>query len=323
MKNQPVLSVCIPTYNRNELLAKALDRICRQVSILDRPDRIEIIISDNASTDNTVSFVATYIEENQHLNIRLISHPVNVGMDGNFNTCYQVASGEYVCLMSDDDFLCPGSLAFLLDSIEENYNIGAIFLNPFPINGCVSFKNEKITEFDAVLKRVGNRLFHLGAFAFKRSIFESKDYSDYIGSFLLISYVFADVVSSGEGVLFSDRSFYEITQNNSGGYNFFEVFVTNYCTFLKEIAPKCADPSTIKLLSNQHLRYFVLPFVLDLRLNNSYSRMSRNFLEGYYLLLKNFGLSKLTLLYAPPIFFMPISVWKVVRRLVRLVRSLR
>jgi abequosyltransferase len=48
---QPILTIAIPTYNRDFILSKALDNLLPQLSIYE--DDIELIISDNASTDNT------------------------------------------------------------------------------------------------------------------------------------------------------------------------------------------------------------------------------------------------------------------------------
>lgn len=60
MKNkQPLLSICIPTYNRSTYLEEALCNIINDTSF---SDDIEIIISDNASTDNTQEIVSKYIK---------------------------------------------------------------------------------------------------------------------------------------------------------------------------------------------------------------------------------------------------------------------
>ena len=64
-KKQPILSICIPTYNRAEVLRDTLEHYtsCEEFN-----DEVELIISDNASTDATKSLCTEYAE--QYKNIR-------------------------------------------------------------------------------------------------------------------------------------------------------------------------------------------------------------------------------------------------------------
>ena len=59
MIDKPLLSICIPTYNRAEFLKDALDSILRQINENNK-DKVEICISDNASEDNTEELVEEY-----------------------------------------------------------------------------------------------------------------------------------------------------------------------------------------------------------------------------------------------------------------------
>ena len=58
----PLLSICIPTYNRAEILDKSLESITKQ-DIFQKTDEVEIIVSDNCSQDNTHNIVHKYIEK--------------------------------------------------------------------------------------------------------------------------------------------------------------------------------------------------------------------------------------------------------------------
>ena len=60
MREVPILSICIPTYNRSEHLRKTLDSIIRQKEFATK--QVEIVISDNASTDNTEIVAREYCE---------------------------------------------------------------------------------------------------------------------------------------------------------------------------------------------------------------------------------------------------------------------
>ncbi|MBR7037253.1 glycosyltransferase [bacterium] len=59
---QPILSICIPTYNREVYLKRLVDSIISQKEFVDTDD-IEIVISDNASTDSTKDMINKYINK--------------------------------------------------------------------------------------------------------------------------------------------------------------------------------------------------------------------------------------------------------------------
>lgn len=108
----PILSICIPTYNRASLLSELLDSILEQ----GHSDDIEVIISDDASIDDTVSTAESY--RSRFKNYNFISQPTNIGIDGNFLAVVAAATSPYIWLMGDDDRLEPGSIRRLLDAIE-------------------------------------------------------------------------------------------------------------------------------------------------------------------------------------------------------------
>ena len=320
--DSPLISFCIPTYNRERYLIKSLESIIFQLDSARKKNLVEILISDNCSTDNTALLAGNYLRSRPDLNIRLISNLTNLGMDGNFLNCYNNALGMYVCLVSDDDFLLPDSVAYILQVLEQNPGIDGIFLNPFPIAGCLPETEGICFNKDNMLELIGNRLIHLGAILFKREIFNKGQYDVYNGTFLVISYIFLDVLRNGQGIQFNLRKFYEITQNNSGGYNFFDVFVTSYCDLLDKAAQLNFSKSSVNKMRTQHLRYFILPFVIDIRLNDSYKRMKRSFKEGFILILNRFGFQPIVLWGVIPALFAPRLFWSGVRVLFRLRRRL-
>lgn len=92
---QPLLSICIPTYNRAEVLRDTLEHY---TSCEEFDDEVELIISDNASTDATKSLCTEYAE--QYKNIRYFRNKENI-MDANFYTVLNYAKGEYLKLAND------------------------------------------------------------------------------------------------------------------------------------------------------------------------------------------------------------------------------
>ena len=98
---QPKVTIAIPTYNRAAFLTEALDSALAQTY-----KNIEVIVSDNASTDNTLPLLADYDDDR----LTIIQQKINLGMVANWNACLEKASGKLFLLLSDDDFLEPTAI---------------------------------------------------------------------------------------------------------------------------------------------------------------------------------------------------------------------
>jgi glycosyltransferase involved in cell wall biosynthesis len=92
------LTVLLPTYNRAESLARAIESVLGQT----RRD-FEVLISDNASEDDTRAVCQRYSEGDSR--VRYFRQPVNLGPIGNFNWLLAHADTDYVLMLADDDWL--------------------------------------------------------------------------------------------------------------------------------------------------------------------------------------------------------------------------
>ena len=110
----PLVTVGIPTYNGAQRIGKAIQSIVNQ----DYPN-IEILISDNASTDDTEAVCRKFAAD--YPNIRYHRQPENLGIFNNFDYVKHHASGAYFMWLSDDDVIKPG----LVQAYAE-------FLNAYP-----------------------------------------------------------------------------------------------------------------------------------------------------------------------------------------------
>jgi abequosyltransferase len=122
----PILSVCIMTYNRANTLRETLDSILPQV--VDQPS-IEVLVSDNASTDNTADVVGEYCA--RFPSLRYSRNPSNAGFDGNVVACIVNAAGDYVAYCSDDDIAPPDLYPKLLQQLIEIKPVAA-YINHTP-----------------------------------------------------------------------------------------------------------------------------------------------------------------------------------------------
>ena len=101
VKDNPTVSVIIPTYNRAHLIGMAVQSVLEQ-SYQD----FEIIVVDDASTDNTGEVVRSFKDER----IRYIRHKKNKGAAAARNTGIKAARGEYIAFQDSDDKWLPEKL---------------------------------------------------------------------------------------------------------------------------------------------------------------------------------------------------------------------
>lgn len=93
--SRPLVSICIPTYNSASYLRESLDSVAAQTY---RP--IEVIISDNASIDDTVAIAREYEER---YGFRVVESASNTGPLNNWNRLVALATGTYVAIYHSDD----------------------------------------------------------------------------------------------------------------------------------------------------------------------------------------------------------------------------
>ncbi len=110
----PLLSITIPTYNRALFLAELLESL---VPELQNEPRVELLVSDNASTDSTPELITRMASRGARL--RSLRNAQNIGSDANFLQCLDEARGKYVWVLGDDDLLTPGAVGQLLSLLEH------------------------------------------------------------------------------------------------------------------------------------------------------------------------------------------------------------
>jgi GT2 family glycosyltransferase len=117
MTEGPAVTVCIPTYNRRNLLASSLQSV-RDQSL----QNVEIIVSDNASTDDTGDYVRSLNDPR----VRYDRLEENIGLFGNLSRCLRLGSGKYRVMLPDDDLMLPGNLEAKVRFLEENPSAGMV-----------------------------------------------------------------------------------------------------------------------------------------------------------------------------------------------------
>lgn len=94
MGSEPLISVCIPSYNNEEFIGLTVESILNQTY-----RNFEVVITDDHSKDGTAAAIRKFNDPR----IRLIENEANLGMGGNWNKALSFATGKYVKLMCGDD----------------------------------------------------------------------------------------------------------------------------------------------------------------------------------------------------------------------------
>jgi glycosyltransferase involved in cell wall biosynthesis len=146
---QPLVSVVIPTYNRPEYLKQAIASAIKQTY-----QNIEIIVSDNCSSENIQAIAASFGD----LRIKFWRHEQNVGMLANQQHGFKIARGKYVASLHDDDIWNEDFLAKLVPPLEANSELIIAFCDQYIIdaNGIInhigteqntrSYKRDKLAQ---------------------------------------------------------------------------------------------------------------------------------------------------------------------------------
>jgi len=135
------LTIAIPTYNGASTIKQTLDTICLQLQ-----DGVDILISDNASTDETPNIITEY--QSKYPQIHYYRNETNLGPDKNFDLAIRRSLGEFVWLFSDDDLLNYGAISKNLGIITAFPEIGAIFTNYSVHNPNMECTNPKVLNID-------------------------------------------------------------------------------------------------------------------------------------------------------------------------------
>lgn len=108
------LSVCIPTYNGESFLESCLDSLQHQTFT-----DYEVIICDDASTDHTWEILERFAEQDDRY--RIYRNPTNLGLVGNWKRCLELAQGEWIKFLFQDDTLAPECLAAFSEHLNPDH----------------------------------------------------------------------------------------------------------------------------------------------------------------------------------------------------------
>lgn len=232
---QPLLSICIPTYNRANVLKKSLEAYVNN-SYFDND--VEIIISDNASTDDTKYVCECFTQK--YCNIKYYRNNKNIN-DSNFPLALDYGTGRYLKLMNDSTIIRDYTLLYLKDCIKmyEEYNKPIFFTNGVLFN----HKREEFVE----CKSFEDYILYISYFVTSNPLFGcwKKDWINVVNRTRCTKlklnqsdWTYQLLENNKSAILCTKTILDQQIIGKRSGYNWFEIHVTNYYTILQDYVDK-------------------------------------------------------------------------------------
>lgn len=135
--NDPLVSIIVITYNSSNYIREALESATAQIY-----KHIELIISDDCSTDNTVEICRNWLKVNKRRFQRtaLVTGNNNQGVSANCNQGLNIAEGDWIKYIAGDDILTKNSIFDFIETTKRNPKINFIF------GAVVPFQNDIVYE---------------------------------------------------------------------------------------------------------------------------------------------------------------------------------
>ncbi len=268
----PLLSFCIPTFNKACCLWRVLNSITTQKAFL-FTDLIEIVISDNCSTDPTrevcIEFVNRYPDK-----IRYIRQDTKIDSGNNIIFLLNQASGQFVKLHSDTCYIKENMLDKILEDVrfaDVSGCDGIIFGNSCMRNECI------IDNFNVFIKNVSYYITSIDVHCYRKDVLQNLIDLKFLNLKLVQVGVAGRLFEFGGKIYVSNKAcFQTIFVYNKTDYNVAEVFGYNYfyiLDFFREkgiLSRKVFRNEKIKSLYN-----YIIPYYF-------YFKKEENFNKGAY-----------------------------------------
>lgn len=320
MSRNRLLSIVIPTYNREQELKKGLKRLFEEYNQLPKKyqEGLEIFVSDNASDYNVEKLIKQY---KGLLPISYNINEENIGPIRNFEICYENASARYVWLLSDDDYPAKGALLDIFETIES-FKPDLLFLNFTPLlfasqplsDGKMTFLDNcndfirhtgiKSTLTSAII--IDTKYINLEKNPFRTTLFPHVYYT-------------MDAACTGSRLVAINSLILEVTPNNDvGGYNFFTVFGVDLYDILDFFVKNgCAKKTVVDEIKKGTLREVLLSRFLSLKIGHESSKRYE-FVSTHSvfmtILKKNYQFT-IFWIYGPLIYILPSFLLRVLKKI--------
>lgn len=128
MECKPLVSIVVPNYNYVGYIRKALDSAVNQTY-----PNVEVVVVDDGSTDGSADTIAEYAEK--YDNLHFYKNPHNMGVVYTHNRCVELSQGEYLVVLSSDDYLHENFIAETLPVLEKYPSAAMIAADFWHVDG--------------------------------------------------------------------------------------------------------------------------------------------------------------------------------------------
>jgi abequosyltransferase len=244
---RPLLTIAIPTFNRAKYLVGSLTTLFDQVGA--QPG-VELIISDNASSDETREVVEGF--QRRGLKLRYIRNDSNIGLDANFLQCFEQANGKYLWLLGDDDIVIPGGLGKIMPMLAAaDYALVYLSLYAFLRDYLAERRHDRFQRFAQAIpnglpfiQKVGTQITFMSSIIVNRDVYGSVGrpcLQNLVGSSLMHLGWILPVLGSGGTNLIVWEKLIAGRHSYAGGWGICQVFGNNLINLLRTLLPGRED----------------------------------------------------------------------------------
>lgn len=253
-----LLSICIPTYNRCDILDETLNKLLTNTDF--NNEYIEVIVSDNCSTDNTKNVVAKYPL------VKYYCNETNTSFT-NLTTALSYASGKYIKLYNDTFTFRLGALGKMITRIKtyENDNTNLFFYPNFLHN----HDNKKtINSISSFFYECSYNTTWTASIGFWKKDFDKIEDKNKYASLHLpqLEWMYSIVKNNKQTIIYFEDLFDVTVAKKKGGYNVFKTFVQDYLNIIKKQKLSFLN---YELEKYRLCRYFIYPWLLTLLVNDN------------------------------------------------------
>lgn len=278
---QKLLSICFPTYNRAACIGEQLKRL----SSVDKAvlEDVEIIVSDNCSPDATKDVILSYqsgLEFKYNRNVK------NLGPDENYLYCFSHATGKYIWLVGDDDYLVPDNLHVVIETLK-NKEIGFLFIKPKSNPNKPVY--QEFTCKEDFLKEIGFLITFLTSSIIRRDYVQDVDVTPYKGTWQEYVPFFLTSIIKGErnGELLFNIYEAPAAGDTNGGYKIFNVFGEGFLRIVSDYYSQGKISKRMYKIEKEASFNFLMPFAFALVVEHRKSNFEIN--EAWPTLKRLFG----------------------------------
>lgn len=178
-----LVSVAVISYNSADYILETLESIKAQTY-----DHIELIVSDDCSSDDTIEVCRNWIEDNKSrfVDARIVESPVNTGQSGNYNRAFDACNGEWIKEIDGDDKLLPNCIDSFIEYTKVHTDAMYIFgkTHCFGADTVTCQKKENFFDYSMFLRPSSEQLHYLlyeGNFIPSIASFYNRNYIQSLG----------------------------------------------------------------------------------------------------------------------------------------------